>query len=117
MAAWAKALDELGESDKARHLAARLKEFRSDAEDEFLAVCRTTPLKLTAPRRAEGTTSPAAWPADRAASTAPRRAEGSPSTAESASTLEAAPGGSASAIPFQCLAPAREYRFEDFRRR
>jgi hypothetical protein len=117
MAAWARALDELGESDKARYLAARLKEFRSEAEDEFLAVCRTASPALPDARRGEGTTSPAAWPADRAASTAPRRAEGGASTADSASTLEAAaPGGSASAIPFQCLAPTHPYRFEDFRR-
>ena len=66
MMAWAKALDERGESDKARHVAARLKEFRNDQAEEFFAAC--TP--------------------DAAAS---------------------------SALPFQCRAPSRALRFEDFR--
>jgi O-antigen ligase len=66
MMAWAKALDEQGESDKARYLAARLKEFRNDQTDEFFAVCR--------------------------------------------------PGAPASAAEaFQCRAPTRALRFEDFR--
>ncbi len=65
MMAWAKALDEQGESDKARYVAARLKEFRNEQAEEFFAAC--------------------------AAPTAP---------AES---------------PFQCLASARTWRFEDFR--
>ncbi len=40
MMAWAKALDEHGETDKARYLAARLKEFRNDQAEEFFAPCR-----------------------------------------------------------------------------
>ena len=39
MMAWAKALDERGESDKARYVAARLKEFRNDQTEEFFAAC------------------------------------------------------------------------------
>jgi hypothetical protein len=66
MAAWATALDEQGEADKARHLAARLKEFRNDQSTEFFAACR-------------------------------------PDAAASA------------ALPFQCRAPTRALRFEDFR--
>ncbi|MEO8312568.1 MAG: Wzy polymerase domain-containing protein [Caldimonas sp.] len=66
MTAWAKALDEQGESDKARYVAARLKEFRNDQTEEFFAPCR--------------------------------------------------PGVPASGVePFQCQAPARPLRFEDFR--
>ncbi len=39
MMAWAKALDERGETDKARHLAARLREFRNPLSAEFFAEC------------------------------------------------------------------------------
>jgi len=66
MMAWAKALEERGESDQARYLAARLKEFRNHQTEEFFAPCR--------------------------------------------------PGAPASeALPFQCQAPTRSFRFEDFR--
>jgi len=118
MAAWAKGLDELGESDKARYLAARLREFRSEAEDEFLAVCRTASAQSPAARRGGSTTSVAAWPADRAASTADRLADPTASGAASAPAA-AEPGAaaaSASTVPFQCQAPTRALRFEDFRR-
>ncbi len=66
MMAWARALDETGETDKARYLAARLKEFHNDQAEEFFAPCR-------------------------------------------AGALAAGP------LPFQCVAPTRELRFEDFR--
>ena len=39
MIAWATALDELGQTDKARHLAARLREFRNPLSAEFFAAC------------------------------------------------------------------------------
>lgn len=39
MMAWAKALDEAGETDKARYLAQRLKEFRNEQAVEFFAPC------------------------------------------------------------------------------
>jgi O-antigen ligase len=39
MMAWAKALDEAGETDKARYLAQRLKEFRNEQAAEFFAPC------------------------------------------------------------------------------
>lgn len=39
MMAWAKALDEAGETDKARYLAQRLKEFRNEQATEFFAPC------------------------------------------------------------------------------
>ena len=39
MMAWAKALDEAGETDKARYVAQRLKEFRNEQAAEFFAVC------------------------------------------------------------------------------
>lgn len=39
MMAWAKALAEAGETDKARYVAQRLKEFRNEQAAEFFAVC------------------------------------------------------------------------------
>jgi hypothetical protein len=39
MQAWAIALNESGDTDRARHLAARLKEFTSDQSKQFFAVC------------------------------------------------------------------------------
>ena len=39
MQAWAVALDESGDTDRARYVAARLKEFRSDQSEAFFAVC------------------------------------------------------------------------------
>jgi len=47
--AWAKALDERGEVDKARYVAARLKEFRNEQADEFFAPCATPPVSAGAP--------------------------------------------------------------------
>ena len=67
MIAWAKALEERGEDEKARYVAARLKEFRNDQAEEFFAPCQVAP---------------------------------PPATSE---------------LPFQCLAPGRALRFEDFR--
>ena len=72
MTAWANALAAHGETDKARYVAARLKEFHNASADEFFAACDPT----NAPARA------------------------------------AAP---ASAPPFQCQAPVKAYRYEDFR--
>ncbi len=40
MMAWAKALDEAGETDKARYVAQRLKEFRNEQAAEFFAPCQ-----------------------------------------------------------------------------
>jgi hypothetical protein len=78
--AWARALDERGESDKSRYVAQRLKEFRNEQADEFFAPCA-----------------------------APGIAAAFPALAASAG------GASAREPPFQCLAPARPLRFEDFR--
>ena len=39
MQAWAVALYESGDTDRARHVAARLKEFKSDQSEAFFAVC------------------------------------------------------------------------------
>ena len=64
--AWATALDEAGDTQHARHVAQRLREFRNEASAEFFAPCAAPPVA------------------------------GKP-------------------LPFQCLAPTREFRFEDFR--
>jgi hypothetical protein len=81
MMAWAKALDEKGEVDKARYVAQRLKEFHNEQADAFFAPCAAT----------------AATPA------------ASLAEAASAAAVVRAP------LPFQCLAPTRELRYEDFR--
>jgi hypothetical protein len=39
MQAWAVALDESGDTDRARYLAQRLREFRNDQSEAFFAVC------------------------------------------------------------------------------
>ena len=39
MIAWADALAQSGDVNRARHLAARLREFRNPAADEFFAPC------------------------------------------------------------------------------
>jgi hypothetical protein len=77
--AWAKAFDERGESDKARYVAQRLKEFRNEQAEEFFAPC----------------------------------ASGGIAAASPASAASAGAGGREP--PFQCLAPTRAFRFEDFR--
>jgi hypothetical protein len=41
--AWAKALAARGDLDRARHIAARLREFRSPGSDEFFAACDAAP--------------------------------------------------------------------------
>ncbi len=59
MMAWAKALNESGEVDKARYIAARLKEFRNPQAADFFAVCdepvaagESLPFQCTPPTRA-----------------------------------------------------------------
>jgi O-antigen ligase len=64
--AWARALDEAGDTEHARYVAQRLREFHNDQAAEFFAPC-------------------------------------------------AAPPAAGKALPFQCLAPSREFRYEDFR--
>ena len=43
MMAWATALDEAGDTDRARYVAARLKEFRNDQSEAFFAACDAAP--------------------------------------------------------------------------
>jgi hypothetical protein len=43
MQAWAVALDETGDTDRARYLAARLREFRNEQSEAFFAVCDKAP--------------------------------------------------------------------------
>ena len=83
MMAWANALNEIGETDKARYLAQRLKEFRNEQAAEFFAPCVAGATAVAAPA-----SQPASQPV--AAATAP-------------------------SLPFQCLAPTKNLRFEDFR--
>lgn len=43
MMAWATALHEIGDDERARHLAQRLREFRNEQADEFFAPCKAPP--------------------------------------------------------------------------
>ena len=57
MIAWAEALAQSGDIERARHLAARLREFRNPAADEFFAPCadatlQPRPFQCDAPSRA-----------------------------------------------------------------
>jgi O-antigen ligase len=47
--AWAKALEENGETEKARYVAARLREFRNEQAAEFFAPCAATAPAASAP--------------------------------------------------------------------
>jgi hypothetical protein len=55
MTAWARALEAHGDDDRARYLAARLKEFRNPAADAFFAPCAeaaSKPFQCEPPQRA-----------------------------------------------------------------
>jgi hypothetical protein len=61
MSAWARALDQIGDTDRARHVAQRLQEFRNDQAAEFFAPCKTAaaagtslPFQCLAPARPLG---------------------------------------------------------------
>ena len=88
MLAWAKALDEAGETDKARFIAARLKEFRNDQAAEFFAPCAA-----------------ASVPAANGPLKAPPAAASAPARA----------GSAPAALPYQCLEPERPISYRDFR--
>jgi hypothetical protein len=64
--AWAKALDEAGDTEHARYVAQRLREFRNEQSAEFFAPC-------------------------------------------------AEPHKAGEELPFQCVPPTREFKYEDFR--
>jgi O-antigen ligase len=49
MVAWAQALHAQGDVERARHIAARLREFRNKNSDAFFAPCQTVPLIEPAP--------------------------------------------------------------------
>ena len=88
MLAWARALDEVGETDKARFVAARLREFHNEQAEEFFAPCTPAPARAALP----------SWAAAPAAASAPGRAASAPA-----------------ALPFQCLAPEKPVSYRDFR--
>ena len=96
MMAWAKALEERGETDKARYVAARLREFHSEQTADFFSPC------------------PPGAPVADAAPSVPRAAK-APSSAAAAAEPSAAAASGPGTLPFQCLAPTRPLRFEDFR--
>ena len=62
MMAWAIALDESGETDKARYVAARLKEFHNEQADEFFAPCNPAAGAAALPSAAKAASAPAKLP-------------------------------------------------------
>ena len=90
MLAWAKGLEESGQTDKARYVAARLREFRNEQAEDFFAPC----------------------PASAAAATPPR---GGAAAAAAVAGPSAASSAASSPLPFQCLAPSKPLGYRDFR--
>ncbi len=88
MLAWARALDEVGETDKARFVAARLKEFHNEQADEFFAPCSPASARPALPP----------WAVAPGAASAPGRAASAPAS-----------------LPFQCLEPENPVSYRDFR--
>ena len=88
MMAWAESLAERGETDAARHIAERLREFRKPDADEFFAVC--------GPAEAAGA------------------AAGAAASAASASASAPLPAASAAAPPFQCAPAAKVPDWRNF---
>lgn len=99
MIAWAEWLEAQGRSDLARHLAARLGEFRSPDAAEFFAPCQAA----SAPAGAAMTSAQAA----RSAQTA-RTGPAGPT----AHTTPSAP--TTLAVPFQCQAPQRTPNWREY---
>ena len=99
MMAWARALDENGETDKARYVAERLKEFRNEQADEFFAPCTALPAAGASALRS---------PSAPAGSSVASASGGAAASGAAAASAPAVP-------PFQCLVPQRKLGFEDFR--
>jgi O-antigen ligase len=87
MMAWANALAESGQLDRARYVAARLREFRKADAEEFFAPCNTA-LALQAP--------------------------GAPASAPAAAHGASAPAAGEAAMPFQCQQPTTRLTWHDF---
>ena len=85
MIAWAKALEERGEHEKALWIVDRLREFRNEGAQEFFTPCRA------------------------------HATAGAVSSVTSSSAAASAPAPGAGALPFQCGHATRSFRFEDFR--
>ena len=58
---WSRALAESGHLDKARHVAARLREFRNPAADEFFAPCQAEPAPVPLPFQCQAPTVDLPW--------------------------------------------------------
>jgi hypothetical protein len=61
MMAWARALDRSGETDKARYLAQRLREFRNPQTEEFFAPCDDLEAPPPLPFQCEAPSTPLGW--------------------------------------------------------
>jgi hypothetical protein len=123
MIAWANALAESGQFDRARYVAARLREFHKSEADEFFAPCDA----LGGAAAVGNAPASAAMPGSAvagasgglASSTAARAAAAKPSSASGAGALDANADvkksvAEATTLPFQCEAPSVPLNWRDF---
>ncbi|MBI5718229.1 MAG: O-antigen ligase C-terminal domain-containing protein [Burkholderiales bacterium] len=103
MIAWAEWLEAQGRHDLARHLAARLREFRSPDAAEFFAPCQAA----SAP---DAAATPGV-PGEHGVQTA-QRTQTAPATPMAAAPAAAAPP--APPLPFQCRAPQRTPHWREY---
>ena len=111
MLAWAKALDEAGETDKARFVAARLKEFHNDQAAEFFAPCAAAPASAaTGLAATPAAASAPAWPDRRR-----RRCPTSASSRKSRSATATSDSADAASPASACQSPDLPPRFSSRR--
>jgi O-antigen ligase len=118
MIAWANALAESGQFDRARYVAARLREFHKAEADEFFAPCNAIGGAAAVGKAPASAPMAGASGASDAASAA-RAAASKPSTASGAGALDANADvkqsvAQATALPFQCEAPSVPLTWRDF---
>jgi hypothetical protein len=117
MMAWSRSLAAHHDLERARHVAARLKEFRNPATDGFFAVCDVLAAATDAKDEAEaaaasGVKAPSSSATGRDNGVAPqaaRHAASAPLPPDAALSAASAP-----ALPPQCEAPATALRWSDF---
>jgi hypothetical protein len=121
MIAWANALAESGQFDRARYVAARLREFHKSEADEFFAPCNAiggaaAAGKAPASAAMPGSSGASGWAATPSAA---RAASGRPSTASGPGALDANADveksvAEATTLPFQCETPSVPLTWRDF---
>jgi hypothetical protein len=109
MMAWSRSLAAHHDPERARHVAARLKEFRNPATDSFFAVCDGLIAAKDAKDGADAAAAVASSSSAGSDNGASHHAASVPPPPDPASSA-----ASASALPPQCEAPATALRWSDF---